>query len=149
VKSLWSPRISARLFVLPIALLLGIGCAQAQDDVTAKPPDTPPILPIGSTAPDFNLPGIDGKSHSLKDYAAAKVLAIVFTCDHCPVAQMYEKRIKQLTSDYRDKGVAVVAINPNAPNAASIRDGLYGPGRLAGRDEDSCPISAFQFPLPL
>ena len=45
------------------------------------------------------------------------MLVLIFTCDHCPVAQMYEKRIKQLTADYRDRGVAVVAINPNDPNA--------------------------------
>ncbi len=53
------------------------------------------------------------------------MLAIVFTCNHCPVAQMYEKRIKQLTSDYRDKGVTVVAINPNAPNAVHLSEMGY------------------------
>jgi peroxiredoxin len=147
VKSFWSPRISARLFVLPIALLLGIGYAQAQDDFTAKPPDTPPILPIGSAAPDFNLPGIDGKSHSLKDYAEAKVLAIVFTCNHCPVAQMYEKRIKQLTSDYRDKGVAVVAINPNAPNAVHLSEmGYTDLGDSLGEMKIRAQYRHFNFP---
>jgi hypothetical protein len=53
-----------------------------------------PTLATGSAAPDFGLPGIDGKTHHLKDYAAAKVLAIVFTCNHCPTAQLYEGRIK-------------------------------------------------------
>jgi hypothetical protein len=52
-----------------------------------------PVLPIGSHAPDFSLPGVDGKTHSLKDYDSSKFLAIIFNCNHCPVAQRYETRI--------------------------------------------------------
>lgn len=72
-------------------------------------------LPIGASAPDFNLPGIDGKMHSLKDYADAEVLLIIFTCNHCPTAQAYEERIKKIVSDYQDKGVQVIGISPNSP----------------------------------
>jgi peroxiredoxin len=97
---------------------------QAQDDQPAES-DVPPILKIASPAPDFSLPGIDGQTHSLNEYASSKVLAIIFTCDHCPVAQMYEKRIKQLTNDYKDKGVAVVAINPNDPKAVHLSEMGY------------------------
>src|SRR6185437_7873560 len=79
-----------------------------------------PTLAIGSSAPDFALPGIDGKIHKLSDYSASKVLVIVFTCDHCPTAQLYESRIKQLADDYRDKGVTLVAIEPNNPNAIRL-----------------------------
>ncbi len=79
-----------------------------------------PILPIGSPAPKFSLPGVDGKTHSLDEYAASPVLAIVFTCNHCPIAQMYETRIQALADEYRDKGVAVVAIEPNDPNAIRV-----------------------------
>jgi peroxiredoxin len=79
-----------------------------------------PILPLGSSAPDFSLPGVDGKNHSLADYASSPVLAVVFTCNHCPIAQMYEQRIQQLEADYRDRGVAVVAIQPNNPKAIRI-----------------------------
>lgn len=82
--------------------------------------DSHPILPIGSSAPDFSLPGVDGKTHQLADYAASPVLAIVFTCNHCPIAQLYEQRIQQLYDDYSGKGVAVVAIQPNAPEALRI-----------------------------
>lgn len=99
--------------------------AWAQDDNLPAASDVPPILKIGSPAPDFNLPGVDGKTHSLKDYSGSKVLAIIFTCDHCPVAEMYEKRIKQLTSDYKDKGVAIVAINPNDPHAVHLSEMGY------------------------
>ncbi|MBZ5563238.1 MAG: redoxin family protein [Acidobacteriia bacterium] len=80
----------------------------------------PPTLAIGSAAPDFDLPGIDGKNHRLSDYAAAKVLVIVFTCNHCPTAQLYENRIKALAADYRDRGVALVAIQPNNPKAVRL-----------------------------
>jgi peroxiredoxin len=77
-------------------------------------------LAIGSAAPDFNLPGIDGKTHRLSDYNAAKVLVLVFTCDHCPTAQLYETRIKKLADDYSGKGVALVAIQPNNPGSVRL-----------------------------
>ena len=48
-----------------------------------------PILALGSPAPNFELPGVDGKTHKLSDYANSKILVVVFTCDHCPIAQMY------------------------------------------------------------
>src|ERR1700735_5875675 len=83
---------------------------------------THPILALGSPAPDFSLPGVDGKTHTLSDYASAPILVIVFTCNHCPIAQMYEQRIQQLESDYHDRGVAVVAIEPNDPQALRIAE---------------------------
>jgi thiol-disulfide isomerase/thioredoxin len=82
--------------------------------------ESPPTLALGSPAPDFNLPGVDGKSYSLKDFASAKVLAVLFTCNHCPTAQYYEERIKQLVSDYKDQGVALVAISPNDPKSVRL-----------------------------
>jgi peroxiredoxin len=87
---------------------------------TASAQTAHPILPLGSSAPDFSLPGVDGKTHSLAEYASSPVLVVVFTCNHCPIAQMYEQRIQQLVADYRDRGVAVVAIQPNNPKAIRI-----------------------------
>jgi peroxiredoxin len=81
-----------------------------------------PILSIGSPAPDFALPGVDGKTHKLGDYAAAKILAIVFECNHCPVSQLYESRIEKLYRDYKNKGVAFVAINPNNPKSIRLNE---------------------------
>ncbi len=81
---------------------------------------THPILALGSSAPDFALPGVDGKTHRLSDYASSPVLAIVFACNHCPISQMYEQRIQQMADDYRNKGLAVVAIEPNDPKAIRI-----------------------------
>src|SRR4051794_16886289 len=80
----------------------------------------PPMLKIGAKAPDFNLPGVDGKNYSLKDFADAKILVILFTCNHCPTAQAYEQRIIKLNEDYKDKGVALVAISPNDPLAVRL-----------------------------
>jgi peroxiredoxin len=79
-----------------------------------------PILAIGSSAPNFELPGIDGAIHKLSDYFASRVLVVIFTCNHCPIAQLYERRIAQLSADYRDRGVSVVAIEPNDPKAITI-----------------------------
>jgi peroxiredoxin len=79
--------------------------------------DEHPTLAVGSPAPDFSLPGIDGQTHTLADYSSAKVLVIVFTCNHCPTAQLYESRIKKLAEDYRGKGVTLIAIEPNDPEA--------------------------------
>ena len=78
-----------------------------------------PVLPIGSPAPDFSLSGVDGKVHHLHEYGKSKILAIVFTCNHCPTAQLYEQRVQKLADDYGPKGVALVAIQPN--NAKAVR----------------------------
>jgi peroxiredoxin len=77
-------------------------------------------LEVGAPAPDFKLPGVDGHDHSLRDFAKAKVLVVVFTCNHCPTAQAYEDRLIKLHNDYKDKGVALVAISPNNPEAVRL-----------------------------
>ena len=79
-------------------------------------------LPIGSSAPNFSLPGVDGKTYTLASFKSSPILAIVFTCNHCPTAQAYEERIIQLTKDYKKKGVAVVAISPNDPKSVNLNE---------------------------
>jgi peroxiredoxin len=79
-----------------------------------------PTRPPGSSAPDFNLPAVDGRNWSLKDFTNAKILVVIFTCNHCPTAQYYEERIKQIAADYKDKGVALVAIMPNDPKSVRL-----------------------------
>src|SRR5208283_6026326 len=74
--------------------------------LTAWAQDAHPILAIGSPAPTFELRGVDGAVHKLSEYSASQVLLVVFTCNHCPIAQMYERRITQLAADYKDRGVA-------------------------------------------
>ncbi len=77
-------------------------------------------LEIGSPAPDFRLPCVDGKTYSLEAFRDAEILVIVFTCNHCPTAQAYENRIKQLVTDYKARKVAVVVISPNDPKAVRL-----------------------------
>ena len=72
-------------------------------------------LAIGTSAIPFDLPGVDGRQHSLDQYADKPVLVVVFTCNHCPYAQAWEGRLIQLQRDYTDRGVAFVAINANDP----------------------------------
>jgi peroxiredoxin len=84
-----------------------------------------PTLAIGSPLPDFKLPGIDGKEYTPADFVGAQLLAVVFTCNHCPTAQNYEERIKGLVNDYKSRGVAVVAINPNHADAVRFDEMGY------------------------
>lgn len=82
--------------------------------------ETIETLGIGKKAPDFNLPGVDGRRYTLGDFNKADVLVVIFTCNHCPTAQAYEERMKKLAADYRNKGVALVAISPNDPQAVRL-----------------------------
>ena len=80
----------------------------------------PETLAIGAAAPDFKLPGVDGRDWALGDFKDAKVLVVAFTCAHCPTAQSYEERLKKIVGDYKGKGVAVVAISPNDPKSVRL-----------------------------
>lgn len=83
-------------------------------------PDGFRTLNIGDAAPDFKLPGVDGKSYSLANFGESQLLMVVFTCNHCPTAQAYEERIKAIHKEYDPQGVAVVAISPNDPQAVRL-----------------------------
>ncbi len=72
------------------------------------------ILRIGDRGPEFrNLPGTDGKGYSLDTFKGAKVLVVVFSCNHCPYVQAYEDRMITFQLEFAEKGVAFVAINSN------------------------------------
>ncbi|MCF8359839.1 MAG: redoxin family protein [Prolixibacteraceae bacterium] len=71
-------------------------------------------LSIGAKAPAFNLPDENGIFVSIDDFKQAELLVVVFTCNHCPTAQAYEERLINFTSDYKEKGVSVVAIMPTS-----------------------------------
>jgi len=70
-------------------------------------------MPPGTAAPPFSLPATDGKTYSLASFGHAKVLVIVFTCNHCPYAIAVEDRLVDLQRDYAGRGVRLVAINSN------------------------------------
>src|SRR5690554_3405169 len=82
----------------------------------------PTLLAINSPAPDFNLIGVDEKHYSLADFQEHELLAVIFTCNHCPTAQAYEDRIIQMVEDYRGRGVGFVAISPNDASAISLAE---------------------------
>jgi hypothetical protein len=82
------------------SLAAGQAPAPARSETKGIQPDRDhPVLPIGAQAPDFSLPGVDGKIHKLSEYAKTPVLAIVFESNHCPVSMLYETRIKKIYED--------------------------------------------------
>jgi peroxiredoxin len=109
-------------FTVP-AMTLAAGAFAADPPQAPKSQSSPTdykTLTIGADAPDFRLPGVDDRTYSLKDFADSKLLVVIFTCNHCPTAQAYEKRFAELHANYRDKGVAIVAISPNDPKAVRL-----------------------------
>lgn len=103
------------------ALTAGLAAAPPQAEVKT--------LAIGASAPDFDLPGTDGKNHRLSDYAEAEVLAIVFLCNHCPSAQGAESRVEALIAANAEKSFQLVAISPNDPLSVRVNElgySLYG-----------------------
>ncbi|MES2603487.1 MAG: thioredoxin family protein [Pseudomonadota bacterium] len=71
------------------------------------------MLPLGTTAPAFQLPATDGKHYSLQSFAGSKLLLVMFICNHCPFVKHVKSELAALGRDYEGKGVAVVAINSN------------------------------------
>lgn len=83
-------------------------------------------LAIGDAAPDFELPGIDGRTYTLADFKDAPVLMVVFLSNHCPYSHAAETRLLPLVAEMKSRGLAVVAINPNHPDAVAISELGYG-----------------------
>ncbi|HEV2399044.1 MAG TPA: redoxin domain-containing protein [Candidatus Sulfotelmatobacter sp.] len=110
------------LLIFTVFALIAVKNALAQDE---EEHHGPPPLAIGAQAPDFCLKGVDSQTHCLKDYASSKILVIAFICNHCPTSQLYETRIKQIAADYKDRGVVLVAIEPNNPNAVRLDEMGY------------------------
>jgi peroxiredoxin len=74
-------------------------------------------LGLGAPAPDFDLPGVDGKNYSLSSFKDKPVLVVIFSCNHCPYVKAYEDRMVSIQRDYAGKGVQFVAINSNDDKA--------------------------------
>jgi peroxiredoxin len=118
-----------RLAVIVCACLVGAEqfaqVAAVAPPIQAAASNHPAPLAIGFAAPDFRLPATDGKTYSLASFAKAKVLVVIFTAVHCPTAEVYENRIKQLVADYSRKGVAFAAIQPNSPKGLRLDEMGY------------------------
>ncbi len=112
--------------VLAGALLAPASAQEGKKKAPAKaaaknglPPDATE-LKLGDRAPDFKLLGIDGKTYTLADFKAAPVLMVVFLSNHCPYSHAAETRLLPLAREFKDKGLDVVAINPNSPDGLSV-----------------------------
>ena len=71
------------------------------------------MLPLGMSAPDFNLPDIKGDMVSLADFKESPALLVIFMCNHCPFVKHVLHVMVDLIKEYQAKGVAVVGINSN------------------------------------
>ena len=74
-------------------------------------------MSVIETAPAFDLPGVDGRNHSLEEYREAPVLVLVQSCNHCPYVLAWEGRLNALQREYADRGVRIVAISSNDTEA--------------------------------
>lgn len=95
-------------------------------------------LTLGASAPDFSLPGVDGKTYSLADFEDAPVLVVAFSCNHCPYVVNSEDRIVAFANEYAQRGVAFVAINANSEN--TYADDSFDHMVIRAKDKN------FQFP---
>ena len=94
------------------AVLLFVGLSAIFSAATLSAGKFNKVLEIGKPAPDWDdLLGVDGKRHRLDDLKDAKLVVVVFACNHCPVVKAYERRLIRFVDDYRDKGVELVAIS--------------------------------------
>jgi peroxiredoxin len=115
-----------RLIFLLIALAM-CGFVSAQEPrkrgmkaaENGLPPDAHQ-LKIGDSAPDFSLKGIDDRMYSLADFKDARLLMIVFLSNHCPYSHAAETRLLPFAAEMKTRGLAVVAINPNHPDAVRV-----------------------------
>lgn len=100
-------------------LIASISLYTAAAQIVKDYPDQPKLskLVLGDQPPDFKLPGIDGKDHSLSEYSKAEILAILFTCNHCPTSRAFEQMVIDMVKKYSDRSFQLVAISPNDPGA--------------------------------
>lgn len=71
------------------------------------------MLPLGTSAPAFSLPNVDGKTVSLSDFANAKGLLVIFMCNHCPFVKHLRSALATFGRECQERGVAVVGISSN------------------------------------
>ncbi|MFO0872225.1 MAG: redoxin domain-containing protein [Pirellulales bacterium] len=112
----------------------------------ADAPDSPPASLVGRSIADFTLRDIQGKERSLREFTEPAVV-VVFLGTDCPLAKLYAPRLQQIHERFRERGVAVLAINANAQDsltevaAHARRHGLTFP---VLKDLDQRVADAFQ-----
>jgi len=71
------------------------------------------MVPLGTPAPDFALPDLDGELVRRSDFEGAPALLVMFICNHCPYVVHVRDAMTRLAREYQARGVAVVGIQPN------------------------------------
>ena len=71
------------------------------------------MVPLGTLAGNFKLPGVDGEEYSLTSFSEYSVLVIIFMCNHCPYVKAVIQRLIDLQKEVSDQGVRLVGINCN------------------------------------
>ncbi|MFA9459440.1 thioredoxin family protein [Thiohalorhabdus sp. Cl-TMA] len=74
-----------------------------------------PVVDRSFMVPEFELPGVDGKSHRLEDVRGENGLLIIFMCNHCPYVKAVEDRILRDVRDLKELGIGTAAIMSNDP----------------------------------
>lgn len=131
-----------RDLLLVIAVFALFGSA-----VAAQKPAGFTELKIGDAAPDFKLPGIDGRDYRLKDFADHQLLMVYFTSNHCPVCHAHDPRLVKFIKKLNDDRLAVVAINPNSGDGLRVDE--LGYSKYDDSFEDMKPYAkdeGFTFP---
>jgi len=108
------------LLVAMAAGPLGAEKKQPKYDLEKEMPADAHHLKIGDAAPDFSLLGVDGKTYTLADFKDAPLLMVAFLSNHCPYSHAAETRLLPLYAEMKDKGLALVAINPNSPAGVGL-----------------------------
>lgn len=122
-------------------------CVVVAGSCSAETPSNFNELRIGEPAPDFSLPGIDGRHWSLSDFADADLLVVYFTSNHCPICHAHDPRLMTLVESLADKNVKFVAINPNSGEGLRLDE--LGYSKYDDSFEDMKPYAqeqGFTFP---
>jgi peroxiredoxin len=92
------------------------------------------MLELGTAAPPFSLPEVDGATVSLDDFDAAPALLVMFICNHCPFVKHVRDELARIGREYQDRGAAIVAISSNDAEAypADAPDAMRAEKREAG-----------------
>jgi len=96
------------------------------------------MLPLGTAAPDFNLPDTNGKLVSLEDFKGKTALLVLFICNHCPYVKHIRAGLAQLGQDYIPRGVGIVAISSN--------DAVNYPDDSPAKMKEEAQSAGYNFP---